>query len=70
MDSIYSFENRDQFQVLEGLRVDLWRSGDSIAWTSRTFIYFVLACYVEFCAYIVVRFDLELFYFVGSLCPI
>ncbi|CAL5327224.1 unnamed protein product [Camellia sinensis] len=27
-----------RFQVLEGLRVDSWRSGDSIAWTSRAFI--------------------------------
>ncbi|GMP40771.1 hypothetical protein CsSME_00011095 [Camellia sinensis var. sinensis] len=35
---------RTVWHVLEGLRVDSWRSGDSIAWTSRTFIYFAYVC--------------------------
>ena len=52
------------FQELEGLRLDLWRSRESIAWTSRTFIYFVLACDVRFYAYIMVGFYLEIFYFI------
>ncbi|GMP54781.1 hypothetical protein CsSME_00019832 [Camellia sinensis var. sinensis] len=37
---VVTMATREQIQVLEGLRVDSWRSGDSIAWTSRTFIYF------------------------------
>ncbi|GMP94786.1 hypothetical protein CsSME_00044093 [Camellia sinensis var. sinensis] len=32
------------WHVLEGLIVDSWHSGDSIAWTSRTFIYFAYVC--------------------------
>ncbi|KAL7227205.1 hypothetical protein ACSBR1_022129 [Camellia fascicularis] len=35
---LYSRITLFRLQMLEGLRVDLWRSGDSIAWTSRTFI--------------------------------
>ncbi|XP_028054835.1 uncharacterized protein LOC114259048 [Camellia sinensis] len=38
---LHSFRFKDyiiSFQVFEELRVDSWRSGDSIAWTSRAFI--------------------------------
>ncbi|GMP40649.1 hypothetical protein CsSME_00011015 [Camellia sinensis var. sinensis] len=44
LDPTWLIALRTVWHVLEGLRVNSWRSGDSIAWTSGSFIYFAYVC--------------------------